>query len=218
MSLLVWLCTITASAQNAEYGVDVSFPMHYANVSNNYAWLPHNQDPSLPTPPEYQGMVIQPLGDRRAFYEDMMNGCRTYYGAKGDTCNEYEHDRVAMGLRQPQSMQNYTDIGFKKIKTPDAIWTLIKEFWDANRDKQDKENWPTGNTYTNHWRAETRITNVENKKLRGGGFGLKNAIWEAAQSTIEDWTGEELTQCSLCTFCMSCFESFVPQTNISFLW
>ena len=38
---------------------------------------------------------------------------------------------------------------------------------------------------------------VENNALRGGGYSLKKKIWDAARDTIEDWTGEELTECSL---------------------
>ena len=97
-----------------EYGVDVSFPMHYAAVSTNYDWLPHNRDPNVPTPHEYEGMPVQPLGNRHQFYQDFLQGCKDHFGlTKGMRCTHNELDRIAMSLRQPQSMQNYTDIGFK---------------------------------------------------------------------------------------------------------
>ena len=41
------------------------------------------------------------------------------------------------------------------------------------------------------------MVSVEDTKLRGGGFQLKQKIWNAAQTSIQEWTGEELTQCSL---------------------
>jgi len=41
------------------------------------------------------------------------------------------------------------------------------------------------------------MVSVENTGLRGGGAGLKAAIWNAARETIQEWTGEELTECSL---------------------
>ena len=50
---------------------------------------------------------------------------------------------------------------------------------------------------------------VENGGLRGGGTKLKNSLWEAARSTMEEWTGQELTQCSLYGMW------FVFQTSIS---
>jgi hypothetical protein len=95
-------------------------------------------------------------------------------------------------------MQNYTELGFKKIKTPPAVWKLIQEFWEKNKDKpRMSENWPKGNTYVNHWDSPTTMVSVENKQLRGGGQILKQAIWDSARDTIQEWTGEELTECSL---------------------
>ena len=96
-----------------EYGVDISFPMHYATISNNYAWLKHNTDPNTPTPEEYKDMPIQPLGDRAKFYQDFLSSCEKHFGKKGARCVQNEKDRIAMSLRQPQSMQNYTSVGFK---------------------------------------------------------------------------------------------------------
>lgn len=142
-------------------------------------------------------MPVQPLGNRQAFYDEMIQGCVKYYGNKGYRCLEYEADRVEMTLRQPQSMENYTDMGFKKIRAPENVWKLIKEFWDRNKNDQSNENWPTGNTYTNHWTAPTRIANIENVKLRGGGLQLKQAIWDAAKETIADWTQAKLHTSSL---------------------
>lgn len=58
---------------------------------------------------------------------------------------------------------------------------------------------PCGRLYsdTNHWKQQTWMVSVEDTKLRGGGFQLKQKIWNAAQTSIQEWTGEELTQCSL---------------------
>jgi hypothetical protein len=183
-----------------EYGVDVSFPIQYATVSDNYAWLPHNLDPSIPTPDRYKDMVVQTLGDRRGFYQEYIDGCREKFGKKGSRCTQSEIDRMAMSLRQPQSMQvrstmvqwmqqspNIDPIPFfshlfcfrrriirnwdskvssrksqkfrssstlsdgfssEEIKAPDHIYRMVKDFWDANKDKAKTENWGMGNTYT----------------------------------------------------------------------
>lgn len=92
---------------SVEYGVDVSFPMHYSKASTNYAWLPHNLDPEHnKVPEELKGEVVQPLGDRQKFYEDFLDGCKEHWGARGaEKCQMNEDDRIAMTLRQPQSMQ-----------------------------------------------------------------------------------------------------------------
>jgi hypothetical protein len=62
-------------------------------------------DPSVPTPPEYRGMPVNPLGDRQSAYDDFIQGCVKHFGTRGQRCIETENDRFAMSLRQPQSMQ-----------------------------------------------------------------------------------------------------------------
>lgn len=37
--------------------------------------------------------------------------------------------------------QNYTELGFKKIRTPEPIFKLIKEFWEANKHLEKVEKW-----------------------------------------------------------------------------
>ncbi len=124
-----------------EYGVDISYPMHQAGVSTNYPWLPHNVDPSIPVPPEYEGMPIQPLGNRQAVFDEYMAGCVERYG---DVCFRNERDRIEMNVRQIHSMINYTETGFLKIKAPERVYKLLREFWDANKDKARLEDWPAG--------------------------------------------------------------------------
>lgn len=192
----------TVSGEEGEtevsYGVDISFPIHRGKVSTNYPWLPHNVDPeNNPTPPEYEGMPIQWLGNIQERYDKFMQGCRDHYGKRKGACDSTERDRVAMSLRQPHSMQNYTDIGFKKIRCPDKLWSLLTDFWEKNKDNRSPENWGTGSTYTNHWVAPTYMISVENSALRGAGYGLKKELWDAAETTISEWVGEELTPCSL---------------------
>jgi len=188
------------SDSEPDYGVDVSWPIHRGEISNNYDWLPHNVDPeNNPVPKEYIGMPVQPLGDKQRFYDDFMQGCYDKYqkGKPGGTCDATERDRVAMSLRQPKDMQNYTENGFKKIKTPPKVWELISAFWEKNKHTQSPENWGKGNTYVNNWESPTTMVSVDNSGLRGGGATLKNHIWTAAKDTLQEWTGHELTQCSL---------------------
>ena len=180
-----------------EYGVDVSFPIHHDRISTNYAWLPHNTDPTIETPKEFKDQVVQPLGNKEKFYNDFLDSCVKYYGKKGSRCIQNEDDRVAMSLRQPQSMQNYTATGFKKIRAPEQVFKLIKDFWDKNKDKVKQENWGAGNTYTNNWESPTDMVSVEDTSLRGGGRTLKKKIWDAARDVIQEWTDQELTECSL---------------------
>lgn len=123
--------------------------MHHRNISTNYPWLPHNVNPDkYPVPDEYKDMKIQPLGNVTERYFHYMNGCVTKFGKKGARCWENEYDRIDMSLRQPQSMKNYTKMGFTKIRAPAHVFQLLKEFWDANKENQKPENWYAGNVYT----------------------------------------------------------------------
>jgi prolyl 4-hydroxylase len=49
----------------------------------------------------------------------------------------------------------------------------------------------------NNWISESTFVSVEDSKLRGGGFALKQKLWNEAHDVIAEWTGQELTQCSL---------------------
>jgi len=75
---------------------------------------------------------------------------------------------------------------------------LLREHWEANKEKKTQEVWPVGNTYVNHWESPTYMVSVEDQNLRGtGGMRLKNQIWDAAKTTIEGWTGMELKPTSM---------------------
>jgi prolyl 4-hydroxylase len=171
--------------------------MHHEKVSTNYAWLPHNLDPSLPVPDEYKDMPIQPLGDIQSKVDKYLKACVEYYGERGHRCLDGEEGRVEMSLRQPQSMKNYTKLGYTKIRAPEPVFALIKEFWEANKGKENIENWGVGNVYVNHWDSPSYILSVEDASLDGGGHVLKKHIWNAARDTIQEWTGQSLVECSL---------------------
>ena len=64
-----------------DYGVDCSFPIHGKTLRCG-----------------------DRLGDRKKLYEDFMQGCRDFYGRKGDRCDAIEEERIAMSRRQPRSM------------------------------------------------------------------------------------------------------------------
>ena len=109
----------SVASASSPYGVDVSFPIHHNTVSST---------------------------QKQVEYDAYLSGCRVHYGNKGGTCDESEEDRIGMNRRQPQAMQNYTDMGFKKMKAPANVYALLKDFWKVNQHNQKKESWPAGNT------------------------------------------------------------------------
>jgi prolyl 4-hydroxylase len=84
-SIYLFLTLVTSaflSADGADYGVDCSFPIHSK---------------------DFQCGDL--LGDRKAVYEEYMQGCREKWGEKGAArCDLSETDRLEMSRRQPQSM------------------------------------------------------------------------------------------------------------------
>ena len=78
-------------------------------------------------------MGCQETGKVDAYNECLVQGCVEFYGKKGDRCLGTEKDRIAMNLRQPKGMYNYTKLGYTKIRAPDHVFSLIKEFWEKNK-------------------------------------------------------------------------------------
>lgn len=196
-ALILIIIIVLHGAEAQRYGVDVSFPMQHETVSSNYDHLPHNQAPaSHPTVMKYHEMPIQPLGDRQKEYSKFIKGCVDTFNAT--SCGEFEEGRIEMNLRQPASMVNYTKTGFHKTRTTDGLWQLIQGFWERNKDKQEKEVWPAGNTFVNHWSAPSYLVRIiEDKALRGEGPRLAKAIWDETKKSMQDWTGQELEDCSM---------------------
>mmetsp|Transcript_20738 Transcript_20738/g.29567 ORF Transcript_20738/g.29567 Transcript_20738/m.29567 type:complete len:453 (+) Transcript_20738:31-1389(+) len=181
---------VVASEDNGHpyYGVDISYPIHHAAASTNFAWV-ENSNQSEP---------LQILGDRQSFYSVFLNGCRNSLGSQeGSKCDEMERHRIRQNLMQPPSMVNYTDLGFKKIRCPEKVFQLLKEFWEKNKDKRKVEGWGLGNTYTNSFEKPSYLVSVQDEDLDGGGQYLYDQIASAAQETIQEWTGRNLRSTSV---------------------
>jgi len=154
--------------ENVVYGVDASFPVHRDSLSDSTG-----------------------LKDRQRFYEEHMEGCKdmytTYFGE--DVCTINEKERMNMNLRQPQSMKNYTEIGFKKLEVPSKVLKSLKQFWDDNLDNEAEEKWPPGNIYTNHWKAPTYIIGIPST--------TRKYIADIIQPLVREWVGVDLVLTSL---------------------
>jgi prolyl 4-hydroxylase len=81
-------------------------------------------------------------------------------------------------------MRNYTKTGFAKIKAPEAVFSLVKEFWDNNKDSLINE-WSHSTPYHNIWEAPTSVIRIDNSSLIGGGQQLYNRIADAARDAME---------------------------------
>ena len=104
--------------EETSYRMEVSFPVQHPLAVDS------NDDLSL--------------GNRRQIYLDHLEGCREAY--PGTKCDEFEYFRLMMNNRQPQSINNYTDTGFLKIRAPQDVQKLIDKFWSKNMYKGVREN------------------------------------------------------------------------------
>lgn len=114
-------------------GVDISFPIHH-----------YIQDKSSVFAKRYQSS---------------MDGCYKAY-SKGE-CDATERARMAMNLEQPPHQHNYTEMGFKKTRVPIEVWADIQSFYEENKNKEAKEDWPRGNTYVNSWDSPSQMISFE---------------------------------------------------------
>jgi prolyl 4-hydroxylase len=163
-----------AQEETPSYGVDVSFPMQHSRCREG------------------------PLGDRNAFYEKYVEGCVDYFKEEGERCIDYEIDRIKITLEQPGSMQNYTDTGFAKIKAPEDMFRVVKQFWEANKHHAEiGEDEPTGYTYINIWEKRTELVSIyDSGKNEGAGQALIDLISDTTRDILQEWTGMELRSVS----------------------
>ena len=70
------------------------------------------------------------FGNKQAFYDDFMDQCRHAAGEKKAVfvCDDGEKQRIHMNRLQPAGMRNYTELGFAKIRAPEAVFSLIAKY------------------------------------------------------------------------------------------
>ncbi|CAJ1935071.1 unnamed protein product [Cylindrotheca closterium] len=164
--------------------------MHGYRVTTNYDWLPWNIDSSIPVPEDYTDMPLQPLGDKQAFYENHMQGCRESMKAKGRSCKSYENARIDRCVRQPRGVHNYTKIGYHKMRAPEGLFQIIKTFWETNKDKEVIETWDSGDIAVNHWESPTYRVPLEDTSMEGGGPILMQQVYDGIRDIMSEWTGQ----------------------------
>ena len=136
---LILLCFEFTSAVPEEVkfedGVDVTFPIHHQMKDTSSIFATR--------------------------YANTMAGCYSKYSK--EECDATESRRLQMNMDQPSSQHNYTEVGFKKIRTPDNIWGDIQKFYAKNKDEEQPELWPRANTYVNSWDSVTQMVSFDDR-------------------------------------------------------
>lgn len=157
-----------ASDDQLGYGVDASFPIHYNFLG----------------PMRAVSRALETFGPQKInMYTEFMEGCKKMYENKAYQCDHNEEDRLRLNRDQPKQMTNYTDIGFKKIRLPDEIWALLREYWGeimktGGVEALEEEYWPEANTYTNHWTSPSRMHYINH---------LHEPIWRVVEEKVHEW-------------------------------
>mmetsp|Transcript_34219 Transcript_34219/g.105118 ORF Transcript_34219/g.105118 Transcript_34219/m.105118 type:complete len:517 (-) Transcript_34219:38-1588(-) len=150
------------------HGVDVSFPIHNYIPKNTWG---------------------------ADMYDEFINGCADTYNMR--SCKSNEESRLAMDRDQIPRQRNFTELGFAKIIAPKVVYEAARNFWDLHKETLTSEAWPAGNTYVNHWVAQSRMCSFEDHRLQPLGLRTKDKIWNGAKPILEAWTGQKLKPTSL---------------------
>jgi hypothetical protein len=138
--------------------------------------------------------------DKQVLYDKYIQDCQTaavsQYNKPGMNCRREEKYRLDMNKFQPQSVRNYTQAGYTKIRAPPGLFALIQSFYNENKGRDEIE-WAGINTYHNMWDVPPTIVHINQQKNKGGGPQLQNQIWRIAKEIMEEWTGQELSPVSL---------------------
>lgn len=142
-----------------EYGVDQSWPMHYANFADDKSSHRFND------------------------YWAHLAGCYKRYHEK--VCDESEQERLKMNRKQPSFQRNFTSAGYAVVAAPEKAFALLKQFWMRNQGRIRKEEWDAGSIFINHWDVDTKILSVND----GMPFADRKIIIDQLQSVLSNWAG-----------------------------
>lgn len=160
--LVMLAAAIVATCEAVEYGLGCSFPMESEEFTC---------DDSL-------------LGDRRSVYRTYLNGCNRFFGQVA--CDQEESRRLQDNSIKPQSMVNFTEVGFQKTRAPTQVYDMIRRHWEAHKLDNQTEWWPKKLPRNNYWAATPHVTN-----FLVDGYGLMERTLPIMKKVMEDWTRVE---------------------------
>jgi prolyl 4-hydroxylase len=173
-------------ADEISYGVDVSWPTHQHHLLE----VPWSRRRSSASSSDNEEEESGTPNTRLEAYHDFMEGCYEQYSV--ETCESNEYDRVAMNLRQPRIVTNYTYAGYAKLRIPFESYQLLEEVWE-HRDTAKREYWDEGNSFTNHWSSPTSYLALD----RFLTIQQRRTVLRQVQEILEQWTQTRLVPTSL---------------------
>jgi len=171
---------------NDEYGVDVSFPTQYHPSKTSKFTMDRKTDRSV--------SLKQIRTEQLQIYSKYITGCKDFYEEYYDSslflllpqnndhhssCDASERHRLNRNLNQPPLMQNYTKLGFQKLKVPARVQKQLLEHHDSSSTTTKEEMWSHGDTHVNYWKSKTYSISLNEK--------LKQLVWKSVKTAIQDW-------------------------------
>lgn len=86
------------------------------------------------------------------------------------------------------TIQNYTEVGYKKMKAPSATFQMISDFWQLNKSTQTPEDWSIGSIFVNYWKSPTQSVRATQ---------VHESIWNETAAIVSEWTGQEMVESSV---------------------
>jgi len=95
-----------------------------------------------------------------------------------------EQRRKYLNQVQPAKVPKFTTVGYDLRKMPSPVWEEVLQFWEQNKEIQEKEGWDAGNSYVNHWESPTFMVFLPGH--------LKTKIFDTVRPILEEWCGQPL--------------------------
>ena len=171
-----------------KYGVDISWPVHALNISTVDNTQPLGDRQSF-YDTFFHGCVETWSNYEECYeceegrvYNNLIR--MKYMKVSMNTQNAYFFCQIKPNLRISEiyyfhieslyifSMQNFTTLGFEKMKTPEHVFKPLAEFYEKNKDKQRKEDKESGDTTNNYWESPSYLLDTARVDLIGGGDEL----------------------------------------------
>ena len=148
------------ASSNTNSGVDVSFPIQ-----------------------DISSFFIHGNNKEQERYKEYIQGCITKYDKT--KCITNENIRLQHNMNQPKLYQNYTMLGYEKLKVPNDLYKSLSDYFRTHYDTNNvkEETWPDGNTYVNHWISPTAMIPLPKQ--------LKTTVITTLEPIVKQWISQK---------------------------
>ena len=119
-------------------------------------------------------------------YDDYMKNCKLA-AISPKVCTSSEDERMKRNHIQPKGMLNFTETGFKVVRTPPELFAKIQAYWEKYREYEETEWESVVHSYQNSWDAASTMIPIQKYDEP-----LKVEIFDTTEDILQEWTGQRL--------------------------